>query len=102
LWRLLEPRIQNGGKLFNIKESKINALLKVCYKEVIPELAKEIPMPFHFFRHQFAQHGLRATGWNLPLIAKLGGWTVGTLERYYGKMDEQTAYKEAEKFLSFI
>jgi integrase len=102
LWEILEPRIQNGGKLFNIKESKINALLKACYKEVIPKLAEEIPNPFHFFRHQFAQHGLRATGWNLPLIAKLGGWTVGTLERYYGKMDEQTAYKEAEKFLPFI
>jgi len=126
LWKILEPRIQNGGKLFNIEETKITDILKDCYKEVIPELAhycpkhgsiptqmetcpecgnpaqSEIPMPFHFWRHQFAQHGLRATGWNLPLIAKLGGWTVGTLERYYGKMDEQTAYKEAEKFLPFI
>jgi Phage integrase family. len=102
LWKLLEPRIQNGGKLFNIEENEITALLKACYQEIIPELAQEIPMPFHFWRHQFAQYGLRATGWNTSLIAKLGGWTVGTLERYYGKMDEQTAYKEAEKFLPFI
>jgi len=63
---------------------------------------QDIPMPFHFFRHQFAQHGLRATGWNTSLIAKLGGWTVGTLERYYGKMDEQTAFEEAKKFLLYI
>jgi len=101
LWKILEPRIQNGGKLFHIEESEINALLKACYQEIIPELANDIPMPFHFWRHQFAQYGLRATGWNTSLIAKLGGWTVGTLERYYGKMDEQTAYKEAKKFLPY-
>ena len=102
LWAILEPRVKNGGKLFKIEHSEINALLKACYKEIIPELVEDIPMPFHFFRHQFAQHGLRATGWNTSLIARLGGWTVGTLERYYGKMDEQTAFKEAEKFLPFI
>ena len=102
LWKLIEPRIQKGGKLFNIDETEINALLKACYQQTIPKLAKEIPMAFHFWRHQFAQYGLRATGWNTSLIAKLGGWTVGTLERYYGKMDEQTAFKEAEKFLPFF
>jgi len=100
LWELLEPRIEKGGKLFNIEAGEINGILKACYREVIPELAEEIVMFFHFFRHQFAQHGLRATGWNTSLIAKLGGWTVGTLERYYGKMDEQTAFKEAESFLA--
>lgn len=102
LWELLEPRIERGGKLFNIEETELNGLLKACYKAIIPELLEDIPMPFHFFRHQFAQHGLRATGWNTSLIASLGGWTVGTLERYYGKMDEQTAFQEAEKFLPFI
>lgn len=102
LWEIVEPRIESGGKLFNIEESEINGILKACYQEIIPELAEDIPMPFHFFRHQFAQHGLRATGWNTSLIARLGGWTVGTLERYYGKMDEQTAFKEAESFLPFI
>lgn len=78
----------------------MTGLLKACYQEIIPKLADDVPMPFHFFRHQFAQHGLRATRWNTSLIAKLGGWTVGTLERYYGKMDEQTAFKEGEKFLA--
>ncbi len=102
LWQILEPRIQNGGKLFNIEESELNGLLNACYKQIIPELAEDIVMPFHFWRHQFAQYGLRATGWNTSLIAKLGGWTVGTLERYYGKMDEQSAFKEAENFLPFI
>jgi integrase len=102
LWEVLKPRIERGGQLFNIKQSELNGLLKACYKTIIPELTEDIPMPFQFFRHQFAQHGLRATGWNTSLIAKLGGWTVGVLERYYGKMDEQTAFKEGEKFLAFI
>jgi integrase len=99
LWALLEPRVKKRGKLFKIEVNQLNGLLKACYKEIMPELADDVPMPFHFFRHQFAQHGLRATGWNTSLIAKLGGWTVGTLERYYGKMDEQPAFQEAEKFL---
>ena len=102
LWEVLKPRIERGGQLFNINESELNGLLKACYKTIIPELTEDIPMPFQFFRHQFAQHGLRATGWNTSLIAKLGGWTVGVLERYYGKMDEQTAFDESDKFLPFI
>jgi integrase len=100
LWKLLKPRMEKGGRLFNITKRELNGLLRACYEEVIPKLADDIPMPFHFFRHQFAQHGLRATGWNYGLIAKLGHWTVGTLYRYYGKMDEETAFKEGEKFLS--
>jgi len=50
-------------------------------------------MPFHFMRHMFAQHMLRATGWNYGLVARLAGWTVGALERYYGKMSEDQAMK---------
>ena len=96
---LLKPRIERGGKLFNIEETELNGLLRACYREIIPELADEIPMPTHFWRHQFAQHGLRATAWNYGLIARLGHWTVETLERYYGKMDEQTAFESAKKFL---
>ena len=96
-WEELLPRIKEGGKLFHIEGQELNNLLKTAYKEVIPEL--EIPMPFQFWRHQFAQHMLRSTEWNYGLVARLGHWTVGTLERYYGKMDRQTAFTEAKKHL---
>jgi len=99
LWELLQPRIERGGKLFNITNEELNGLLRACYREVIPELADEIPMPFHFWRHQFAQHGLRATAWNYGLVASLGHWTVETLERNYGRMDRQTALEQGRKFL---
>jgi integrase len=102
LWEELKPRYERGGELFDIEPRELNKILKTAYKEIIPELVKEIEKPFHFWRHQFAQHMLRATGWNYGLVARLGHWTVGTLERYYGKMDRQTAFKEAENFLPFI
>lgn len=99
LWDLIKWRIDRGGQLFRIAGEELGAILRACYAAIIPELNKEIPMPFHFWRHQFAQHGLRATGWNYGLIARLGGWTVETLERNYGKMDEETAFAAGRKFL---
>jgi len=91
------------GKLFNIEAPELNNLLRTAYKEIIPELAEEIPMPFHFIaRHQFAQHLLRETDWNYGLVARLGHWTVETLERYYGKMDRKTALESGRKHLPNI
>lgn len=69
--------------LFSIDGDELNGLLRAAYAEVIPE--QYIPMPLHYMRHQFAQHMLRATGWNYGVVAALGHWTVQTLERYYGK-----------------
>jgi integrase len=85
------------GKLFKITAEDLNALLRQAYKEVIPELEPQIPMPFHFWRHQFAQHMLRETDWNYGLVARLGHWTVETLEKYYGKMDRKTALEMGRK-----
>lgn len=90
------------GKLFDIKEDELCNICTTAYQAIIPELAPEIPMPFHFFRHQFAQHGLRRTQWNYALIAGLGHWTVETLERYYGKMDRQTRLQGARTFVHLI
>ncbi|MFX0202510.1 MAG: hypothetical protein ACFFCW_40910 [Candidatus Hodarchaeota archaeon] len=98
----LWEELPKEGKLFDIKADELRGLLRSAYKEIIPELVDEIPMPFHFWRHQFAQHMLRATGWNYGLVARLGHWTVETLERYYGEMDRQTAFREAQKFLPLI
>ena len=73
--------------------------LRSAYNEIIPELADDIPRPFHFWRHQFAQHMLRVTDWNYGLVARLGDWTVETLEGYYGKMDRKTALESGRKHL---
>jgi len=102
LWNELLPRIERGRRLFSITSSELNGVLRSCYKEVIPELAEDIPMPFHFLRHQFAQHMLRATNWNYGLVARLGHWTVETLERYYGKMDRKTAMEMGREHLNNI
>jgi len=125
LWEELDLD-NRTGKLFNITETELNALLTQAYKEIIPELAhyceehgsippnvdrcpqcnkeakSQIPMPFHFWRHMFAQHMLRKSGWNSPLVASLGGWTTGALEKYYGKADKQTIDKFAEELLPQI
>lgn len=98
-WEELKPRVEKGGRLFNIEAYELNALLKQAYAEIIPQIAEEIPKPFHFMRHEFAQVLLRETGWNYGLVARLGHWTVETLERYYGKMDRQTAFTEGAKHL---
>lgn len=47
--------------------------------------SKHISMPNHFWRHMFAQHMLRATGWKYGVVANLGGWSVKALEESYGK-----------------
>jgi len=86
LFEELLPRIKAGGKLFNIEDVELNKVLRACYKAVIPELEPNIPMPFHFWRHQFAQHMLRKTKWNYALVALFGDWKVQTLEDYYGTM----------------
>lgn len=98
----LKPRIERGGKLFNISAQEVNNILRTAYKEVIPELVEDIVMPFHFMRHQFAQHMLRATDWNYGLVAKLGHWKVQTLEDYYGAMDTRTAMRTGRKYMNTI
>ena len=91
LWGVLDLDNGNGkmGKLFDMKKAEVNNILKEAYEKIIPELAEEIPMPFHFWRHQFAQHMLRATKWNYTFVAELGGWTEEVLKRYYGKPPQE-------------
>jgi hypothetical protein len=45
---------------------------------------------------------LRATGWNYGVVARFGGWTVGALERYYGKMSEDQAMKLGKEHIENI
>jgi integrase len=102
LFEELLPRIKVGGKLFNISDKDLCKILRACYKAVIPELEPNIPMPFHFWRHQFAQHMLRATDWNYALVALYGDWKVQTLEDYYGAMDKREVRGFAREKLAEI
>ena len=95
----IKDRLINKQKLFNITQPEICGLLRAVYEQVIPELNKEIKMPFQFWRHLFAQHSLRATGWNYGLVAGWGDWTVQTLEKYYGKMDRKVRMEQGRKIL---
>lgn len=84
----LEPK---EGRIFNGLEAReLNTLLREAYKTVIPEIAERIPKPFHFWRHMFAQHMLRASNWNYALVSALGHWDVSTLIRYYGRPPKET------------
>jgi len=102
LYEILKPRLQRGGLLFNIDRKALHGILHSAYKEIIPELADEIPMVFHFWRHQFAQHLLRETEWNYGLVARLGGWTTQTLEKYYGKRDRKSVMESGRKHIPNI
>jgi len=102
LFEELLPRIKAEGKLFNIDYKDLCKILRACYKAVIPELEPNIPMPFHFWRHQFAQHMLRKTKWNYALVALLGDWKVQTLEDYYGAMDKREVREFAREKMTSL
>jgi integrase len=78
----LEPK---QGRIFQgLEAQELNRLLREAYRAIIPEIAERIPKPFHFWRHMFAQHMLRASHWNYGLVASLGHWSLEALRRYYG------------------
>jgi integrase len=77
------------GALFGIEANELNGLLREAYAQIIPEMNEIIPMPFHFWRHCFAQDMLRASGWNYALVASMGNWSVDALTKYYGSPNEK-------------
>jgi hypothetical protein len=95
----LWDELPKQGKLFNITEDDLNELLRQAYKEIIPEIAERIPMPFHFWRHMFAQHVLRLTNWNYGLVGELGNWNPDTLKKYYGKIPHDVIVKVGHEVL---
>jgi hypothetical protein len=85
---LYEAIKDRKGKIFQIEESDLNKVLREAYAAIIPELNNIIPMPFHFWRHCFAQDMLHSSHWNYALVAKIGNWSVEALTKYYGSPDE--------------
>jgi integrase len=104
LWNILDLDNLDGksGKMFKLKSSEVNALLKSAYEAIIPEIADKIPMVFHFLRHQFAQTMLKKTKQNYTVVAKLGGWTTQVLEDYYGALDLAEAREIAHEALESL
>ena len=80
---------ERKGKIFTIEADVLNGLLREAYEAVVPDTNKVIPMPFHFWRHCFAQDMLRASGWNYALVASMGNWSVEALTKYYGSPNEK-------------
>lgn len=90
--REFKPFIEGKSDLIfqisKVEMAKINrtAIEKFC--PWILEKYKDV-MPNHFWRHMFAQHMLRLTGWNYAVVAYLGGWDVKSLQESYGKPPEE-------------
>lgn len=88
------------GTIFvNIDGQKMSEINRQAMNEVIPQIAKGLYHPNHFWRHMFAQHMLRATDWNYRAVASLGGWTVSALEESYGKPPLEAVKQWGLKFI---
>jgi len=89
LWEEMKIIIgdRTSGKIFSIEIDEVRKILRESYERVYPELLEKYPTLHvaHFWRHMFAQHMLRKTGWNYGVVAALGGWDVKSLEESYGK-----------------
>lgn len=98
----LEPLLEDGAPFKDIDLREARRLCWEAYKKFIPELVEEIPMPLHFWRHEFAQLMLRATGWNYVITAKLGGWHPLTLRENYGEPPESVIRKAGLQSIPMI
>lgn len=79
---------KTAGKIFTLTDDDMSEYNKEAYEIHFPELFVMYPDYRnwnHFWRHMFAQHMLRATGWNYAIVAALGGWDIKSLEESYGK-----------------
>lgn len=97
--KIIPPDVRNeilwlvekyGDEVFkDVNREKLRELNKEAYRLFLKDNPKALELgerePFHFWRHMFAQHMLRATEWNYVLVAELGGWSdIKTLKDCYG------------------
>ena len=79
---------KKAGNLFTYTDQEMSDINKEMLEMFYPEIWEQFPFfnqHNHFWRHMFAQHMLRATNWNLGMVAALGGWDTKSLEESYGK-----------------
>lgn len=77
---------RKSGRIFQVTADRMNALNRMALEKFVPELAKKITMPSHFFRHMFFQHLLRLLDWNYDKAAAIGQTTAQSLKESYGGM----------------
>ena len=128
---IMEPLMEKGILWNDIDLTKARELCWKAYEKFIPELVtrecfkcgnKYLPsetnngcpqcghkkfkadlvLPLHFWRHEYAQAMLRATGWNYDVTAKLGGWHPQTLRENYGEPPESVIRKAGLKCVPMI
>ena len=80
------------GKIFTICNQDMTKINRQAIEKFCGWIFEKYPnaKPNHFWRHMFAQHMLRKTGWNYAVVAALGGWTITSLEEDYGKPPRAT------------
>ena len=75
---------------------ELKGKLKQIYALAVPN--RTIYQPCHIWRHTFAMHYLRKTGWNYDLVALLGGWEdTKILKDCYGKPETKDIIAFIEK-----
>ena len=82
----------------HIDAQDLRAFNKEVYQLFLTDNPKALELamkePFHFWRHMFAQHMLRATNWNYDIVAELGGWSdTNTLKKCYGSPPQEVLRK---------
>ncbi|MCK5640889.1 MAG: tyrosine-type recombinase/integrase, partial [Gammaproteobacteria bacterium] len=77
-----------SGPIFTYEDQEMSDKNREALEKFYPQLWEQYPDyddHNHFWRHMFAQHLLRKTGWNYGVVAALGGWDIKSLEESYGR-----------------
>jgi len=82
---------RKNGRIFKLTDSEMAKINNSAIRQFCSWVVEKYGdvMPNHFWRHMFAQHMLRLTGWNYTVVAFLGGWTIKALEESYGKPEDE-------------
>ena len=81
-------KAQGWKKPFPTNHWDLTLELRQIYEKALPH--RRVHQPLHVWRHTFAMHYLRETGWNYELVATLGGWkSIEVLKECYGRPEER-------------
>lgn len=102
LWKMMKE-IQGdrqSGRLFSVNAETMAGINRDAMMHFCPHVLVRYPLlkPNHFWRHMFAQHMLRKTGWHTAKVAALGNWTEQALKESYGEPPEDVKAQWGEEF----